>query len=154
MELMLSLPGGLWDRIRSVRERVAEACAELPADVRAAAVMVTSELVENAIKYGVVVQGMDEVMVRFRIDTGRITVEVDNGVATQAAIDRVAEHVEQIRQASCRADLYIARLQELMRCPGAPGGLGLYRIGFEGEFDLSYESDGRTLTVRATRDLP
>lgn len=154
MELTLSLPGGLWDRIRRVRERVAEACAELPADVRAAAVMVTSELVENAIKYGVVVQGLDEVVVRFRIDAGRITVEVENGVAAQAAIDRVAEHVERIRQASCRADLYIARLQELMRSPGATGGLGLYRIGYEGEFDLSCESDGRTLTVCATRELP
>lgn len=154
MDLTLSLPGGLWERIRSVRERVAEACAELPVDVRAAAVMVTSELVENAVKYGVAVPGLDEIVVRFRIGAGHITVEVANGVATRAAYERVAAHIERIRQAPSCAELYIARLQDLMCSPGASGGLGLYRMGFEGEFDLYCECDGQVLTVCATRKLP
>lgn len=154
VELTLNLPGGMWQRIRDVRSRVSEAAAHLPAEVRAAAVMVTGELVENAVKYGVCVPELDDVVVHLAIGEGAVSVEVSNGVASQGAIDEVAARVRRIQEADDRESLYVARLEELLRTPGASGGLGLYRIGFEGRFDLSWEKVGRVLTVRATRALP
>lgn len=153
MELTLSLPGGMWQRIRDVRHRVAEAGAHLSEEVRAAAVMVTGELVENAVKYGACVPELDDVVVRVSIDEARVSVEVSNGVSSGAALDEVEARIERIRTSPSREELYIGRLQELLRAPGATGGLGLYRIGFEGGFELSCERAGQVLTVRATREL-
>lgn len=154
VDLTLNLPGGMWQRIRDVRRRVSEAAAHLPGEIRAAAVMVTGELVENAVKYGACVPELDDVVVRFSTDDARVTITVSNGVASESAMGEVVARIAQINAAADRETLYIARLQDLLRSPGATGGLGLYRIGFEGNFDLACDRDGQVFTVRATRELP
>lgn len=154
MELTFNLPGGMWQRIRDVRRRVEEAGAHLPPEHRAAAVMVTGELVENAVKYGVCVPDLDDVVVRISIDNASVSIDVSNGVASPEAFGEVAGRIRQIQSSADRESLYVARLEELLRTPGSAGGLGLYRIGFEGQFDLSCDHVGQVLTVRATRALP
>ena len=49
--LQLSL-APMWPNVREIRERVGSALQECPPQLRSAAVMTSSELVENAIKYG------------------------------------------------------------------------------------------------------
>jgi hypothetical protein len=154
VELTLNLPGGMWQRIRDVRNRVAEASAHLPVEMRDAAVMVTGELLENAVKYGACVPDSSDIVVRYSIDEGRVSIVVQNGVASRAAFDEVAARIAQIAASEDREALYIARLQEMLRSHSAGGGLGLYRIGFEGRFDLTCECIGQVLTVKATRELP
>jgi hypothetical protein len=154
VELTLSLPGGMWQRIRDVRSRVSEAAAHLSPELRAAAVMVTGELVENAVKYGVCLPDLDDVVLRVSIGEAAVSIEVSSGAASQEAIDEVAARIRRIQSTADRESLYVARLEELLRTPGASGGLGLYRIGFEGRFELSCENVGRVLTVRATRVFP
>lgn len=154
VELTLSLPGDMWKRIRDVRRRISEAGAPLPEEVRAAAVMVTSELVENAVKYGAGVADLDDILVRLSFDEARVSIAVSNGVASPLSAADAVARIEQIKATADRESLYIARLQHLLRSPGAAGGLGLYRIGFEGGFDLSCDLVGQVFTVRATRELP
>jgi hypothetical protein len=144
----------MWQRIRDVRRQVGDACAHLPKEIRDASVMVTGELVENAVKYGACVPELADVVVRFRVDERRVEIVVSNGVATQAALEEVAARIDEIRASESPESIYVARLQELLRSPGARGGLGLYRIGFEGEFALTFDIVGQVLTVRATRELP
>ena len=153
IELALQLPGGIWQRVREVRNRVAEVCAGLPADVRDAAPMVAAELVENAIKYGESVPGCPDINVLVSITDRRITIEVSNGASARGPLDELFERIDQITRSDDRESLYIGRLTEMLATPGAGGKLGLYRIGFEGNFDLECHHADQILTVRATRTL-
>jgi anti-sigma regulatory factor (Ser/Thr protein kinase) len=135
-ELTLSVPGGVWQRVREARGRVAELASGVSEEIRTAAVMVTAELLENAIKYGEAVAGCEDVVVHVTIDPSQVSIEVINGASSR---DQVAE------------PLYISRLEQMLESPGVSGKLGLYRIGFEGNFDLSCRYEFPVLTVRATR---
>lgn len=149
----MSLPGGIWQRVREVRRRVGETARELPPEVRDAAVMVTAELVENAIKYGESVPGCEDVEVYVRIGADRVVIEVHNGVSTAAITAELTERIRQIRESDDREALYVGRLSEMLSEPGQSGKLGLYRIGFEGKFELECQVDEQVLKVRATRVL-
>ena len=50
-------------------------------------------------------------------------------------------------------DQRLKRLQELLSGDAKGSQLGLYRIGHEGEFELSYVFTDNNLTIRATRGL-
>jgi hypothetical protein len=151
VEVRLSLPSDVWQRIREVRSQVAEAFRDLPFEVRTAAQMVTGELVENAVKFGEPVASCPDVRVRAAVEQGRVVVEVSNGVASRASIEHLLLMIQKISKSESRELLYIARLEEMLRSPATRGGLGLYRIGFEGNFDLTCHLDGEILTVRAVR---
>lgn len=153
IELNLSLPGGVWQKVRDVRAQVARAATGLPPEIATAAVMVTAELVENAIKYGESVPGCEDVRVHVSISSTTITIEVANGVTSRSSLDELFERVDQIVQSDDRGGLYIKRLEEMLHSPGISGKLGLFRIGFEGNFELSCRHDGEILTVSATREL-
>jgi anti-sigma regulatory factor (Ser/Thr protein kinase) len=152
VDLSMSVPGGVWQRVREVRRSVEEAGKDLPSELRTAAVMVTSELVENAVKYGESVADCSDIQVRLVISDERITVEVSNGVTSPGELTELFERVRQISESDNKEQLYMARLTELLEQPGTSGKLGLYRIGFEGKFDLESVLEGQTLTVRAQRD--
>jgi hypothetical protein len=152
IDLALSVPGGVWQRVREVRRTVEEAGKDLPDEIRTAAVMVTSELVENAVKYGESVPACPDIQVRVSISDTRIVIEVANGASATDELTELFERVAQIRDSESREQLYMGRLTELLERPGSTGKLGLYRIGFEGKFDLESVLDGQTLIVRATRE--
>ena len=153
IELSFQLPGGIWQRVREVRARVAEVAAGLPAEVRDAAVMVTAELVENAIKYGESVPRCQDVNVLVSIQPDQVVIEVVNGASDASLLTELFERVQQIQTSDDRESLYIGRLSEMLATPGVGGKLGLYRIGFEGNFNLECRHDDQVLTVRATRLL-
>jgi len=149
----MSLPGGIWQRVREVRRRVGEAAHELPPEVRDAAVMVTAELVENAIKYGESVPGCEDVQVHVVLRPELVHIEVHNGVSVPSSADELFERIRQIQESEDREALYINRLSEMLSSPGQSGKLGLYRIGFEGKFELECRVEQQVLKVRATRVL-
>ncbi len=152
IDLALSVPGGVWQRVREVRRTVDEAGKDLPAELRTAAVMVTSELVENAVKYGESVPECPDIQVHVSISDERVAIEVKNGASSADELAELFEGIAQIRAAENAEELYMARLTELLERPGSTGKLGLYRIGFEGKFDLESTLVGQTLTVRANRE--
>ncbi|MCA9627614.1 MAG: hypothetical protein KC766_08115 [Myxococcales bacterium] len=152
-ELDFQIPGRVWEDVREVRSRIADTASGLPRDVAAATVMCASELVENALKYGASVPGQSEIAVRLHVTDDHVTVEVTNGVAAMDRLNDLTARVTQIQQASDRHALYLARLQELLDDPTTSGKLGLYRIGYEGQFDLSCSYADNIVSVRATRGL-
>jgi len=151
VDLRLSLPSDVWQRIRDVRNQVALALRDLPFEVRTAAEMVTGELVENAVKFGESVPSCSDVRVRARVEQGTVVVEVTNGVSSNGSVTELFSMIDKIHKCESRETLYLNRLEEMVRTPGTCGKLGLYRIGFEGNFDLDCSLVGETLTVRAER---
>jgi len=59
--------------------------------------------------------------------------------------------VEQLRNTEDPASLYLERLQQLMQDPNDSGQLGIYRIGFEGRFQLTCDYADEVVHVRGVR---
>lgn len=148
----VSLPH-TWDHVRQIRGRVAEVLKEADSSLRSAAVMVTSELVENAVKYGEAVPAAPRISVALTVNETAIIVKVTNGSPDSSAVAELGRRVDEIMSAPDKSVLYLARLEELMSAPTEAGKLGLYRIAFEGEFDLQLTYREQVVTMTATRKI-
>jgi hypothetical protein len=152
-ELIRDIPIA-WSYIREARRLVQEALSERDAELRDAAGMTISELIENAMKYGESVPAMSGARFRLTVDDGSIEIEVQNGAAADDSLARLTATIEAIAAATdrdAREALYIARLQEMLEDPSSGGRLGLYRIGYEGGFDLGVKCQDQVVTVTARR---
>lgn len=148
----VSLPH-TWDHIRQIRGRVSEALKEAPPDLRSAAVMVTSELVENAVKYGEAVPEAPKITAQLLVTESSIIIKVTNGSADPSAVAALSRRVDEIMSAPDKSVLYLARLEEMMSEPTESGKLGLYRIAFEGQFDMQLSYRDQVVTMTATRKI-
>jgi hypothetical protein len=142
-----------WDHIRQIRSRVAEALKDTDSSLRSAAVMVTSELVENAVKYGEEVPAARHISVSLAMGSNSIVIQVKNGSADANAVDALARRVDEIMSAPDKSVLYLTRLEELLSNPIETGKLGLYRIAFEGQFDIHFSYTNQVVTMMATRNF-
>lgn len=145
-----------WGHIREARKLVQDALAEHDAELRDAAAMTMSELIENAVKYGEPVEGMPGARFTMSIGDESVEIRVQNGSqdsASLAALQRTVDAIAGAVGQEAREALYVARLQQLLEDTGSGGQLGLYRIGFEGQFDLACTREGDVVTVTATRRL-
>ncbi len=141
----------IWSTVRRTRKQIVEELEEYPAKLRTAAAMVASELLENAIKYGEAVPGSPSITFSFSLREGTVRISVTNGTRSGPNVTRLQERIGALNRATDRSSLYLRRLEELLEHPAQNTGLGVYRIGYEGGFDLecSYERD--VMTVTATR---
>jgi len=146
----------LWSTIREIREQVGNALGNLPSEVRQATQMVTSELLENAIKYGESVPTFPQIDLNVNVENNQIRVRVMNGSSQREHVDRLMNRVKEISLAPNKEEPYIRRLEQLLddwTASEKSAGLGIYRIGFEGQFDLECEYESQVLIVTATRGL-
>lgn len=142
------------DLLCDLRHAVEESLQEFPIDMRAATSMVTAELVSNAIKYGVSVPGAPNANITLTVTSRQLQIAVSNGVVSLAGVQELQERLLQINRAESKELLYMDRLQEMLDDPTQTGRLGLYRIGFEGQFELTCTYADTVLTVIATRGIP
>src|SRR5688572_10647211 len=78
-----------WSELSKIREHVALALSGLRQSLRDAAVMVVSELVENAIKYGESIPGAPGIEVSVVRDKARLSVTVVSGTTDEEAARRL-----------------------------------------------------------------
>jgi anti-sigma regulatory factor (Ser/Thr protein kinase) len=142
-----------WSEIGRIREHVALALSGLRPSLRDAAVMVASELVENAIKYGESVPNAPGIEVSVVREHGRLSVTVVNGTKDEEAGRRLRGYTEALAASQDKLGLYVARVQSLADSPEPHSRLGLYRIGMEGSFDLRCSHEDGVLRMTATRSL-
>lgn len=144
----------VWANVRAVRTSVRELLLEYPREFNHAATMVSSELLENAIKYGEEVAGAS--MIQFHLGrlNSMIQVKVVNGSTDSVAVDELMCHVRLVRESIDKGALYQARLEELLMHPHTSAKLGIYRIAHEGRFDIDCTYINEVVTVTATRSLP
>jgi hypothetical protein len=142
----------MWPHVRQIRQQVAAALEPYGPELRSAAVMTASELVENAIKYGENVAAAPSVTFALEATGGRISIRVANGSTNGAGVAELARRVKDMAAAPNKQALYMARLEELLAHSDDSGKLGIYRIGFEGGFDLALDYSNDVVIVTATRN--
>jgi anti-sigma regulatory factor (Ser/Thr protein kinase) len=142
----------MWPNVREIRERVGSALHGCPAQLRSAAIMTSSELVENAIKYGERVPAAQTVTFVLEVTPERLCIRVVNGSTNSVGVAELQRRVQELRCADDKQALYLARLEELLADADESGRLGIYRVGFEGGFDLQLDYTNNVVTVTATRN--
>lgn len=142
-----------WQFVKSVKRMVEETLRDHSDSVRYSAGMVASELVGNAIKYGDRTESAPQAKVQVSVTEALVVIEVSNGVRSPEHLEQVTKRIDQLAGSVSKEEFYLGRLQELLSGSSQGSQLGIYRIGYEGEFDLSYTYTNHVLTIRATRGL-
>ncbi len=140
--------------IRDTRLTIAERLAHLSEEIRLATVMVVSELLENAIKYGDRSPSAPPISLDVAIANGHVRIEMANATSSLEAVTRLADHVDRLTAASDKTVLWLKRVQELGNFPSDHVGLGLYRVAIEGGFTLQWSYERPLVRVVATRSIP
>ncbi|MEM7183422.1 MAG: diguanylate cyclase, partial [Spirochaetota bacterium] len=116
------------------------------------AVMVTTELCENAIKYGVDISEREKMQYTCNLANDTIEIKVKNGLLDRSKFEKIKERIDTINAADDVYELYVNRLQELMSGINSDKSqLGLLRIVYEGKFNLDYDYSDNILTLIAVR---
>lgn len=134
----------VWDEIEIVRNEATIFLTELglgQEKVQAMA-MVVSELLENAIKYGVYHSADDEIAVTVKLDGNLITTEVSNPVDDQVLphLKALDQMIQWIRGYQDPFEAYTQRLKEISKkaLNDEASGLGLVRVAYEGQAILDF----------------
>lgn len=143
----------VWHFVRDVRQHLGESLADQSAALREAAVMVASELVENAIKYGDSVPNARHATIELFVNAEQVQIVVTNGLTSADRALEVAAALDRIADAPDPSVLYVERLQLLLENPNIKGKLGFLRIGLEAGFELESSFDDGVLTITATRGI-
>lgn len=140
-----------WDHIRKIRKQVGEALEGYDPALCSAAMMVASELIENAVKYGEAVSAAPTISMSLALTPDKLVIAVQNGCGDIESVRALERRIREISEAPDKSTLYMARLEELLNDPLESGKLGLYRIAFEGEFDLHFDYTHKVVSIVATR---
>ncbi len=115
--------------------------------------IVSMELFENAIKYGLSTDDATEVSLEISYDN-ELRISVSNGIESIESIQHFIDFLNKIKDAPNLESLYMERLGEIAQNPkSGQSQLGLFRIAYETQFNLKYEIVGKKLTVIATKKI-
>lgn len=144
-----------WEILQSIRDAVQARMRFATHDERDAAVMVASELVENAIKYGQPTDSRGHKNhMTCAVEKRRITIVVSSSLQTESDYQKICRQLESIKAAPDPLQYYAEKVAELLgRKASQSAGLGLCRIVAEGEFDLTAQWADQKLTMTAQRVL-
>lgn len=143
----------VWEMVRKLRLQVDAELADYARELRSAASMTASELVENSIKYGEIVAGAPVIRFSMKVENGTISIQTINGCTDDAGVALLMSRVQETTHSANRAALYIARLEQLVENPSGSARLGVYRIALEGGFDLECTYENHVVTVTASRGV-
>ncbi|MDA3901516.1 MAG: hypothetical protein PF637_13490 [Spirochaetes bacterium] len=159
MSAMVSMSASMpptWSLVKEIRKNSSEYLeSNRESGISSEAViMVVCELVENAVKYGV--RASDGTCLDFSlsISGSQVEINITNGLGVLDDYYSVASAVDAINSSDSREQLYRSRLLQIYHSPVSEKGyLGLYRIAYEGEFDIACHLDGDLLHLRAWREF-
>lgn len=143
----------VWHYVREIRTHVGEALANYPSEVRTAATITAAELLENAIKYGESMTQAPSIQFSLAVNNDELRIETVNGCTNPRGLKELRDRIDELAAARDKVSLYLTRLEELLARPSETGKLGLYRIAFEGEFDVVCTIKDNIVTVTATRKI-
>lgn len=145
-----------WDNIESARIK-AEGFLKsngLEDDVIDAIIMIISELLENAIKYGNFSSGLSEITASITISERDITVEVKSPVKDEddQHFRRLDKMIQWVRGYQNPFEAYIEKIKEISHQPidDTQSGLGIVRIAYEGQSIIDFfVNDNNIISVSA-----
>jgi len=117
-------------------------------------IMVVSELIENAIKYGKFTETNKKIQASIGLNKKTITVEVTSPVGEQNEFhySRLDTTIQWIRGFQNPFEAYVEKLKEISIRPLSDGesGLGIVRIAYEGQSIIDfYVSENNLISVSA-----
>lgn len=120
--------------------------------------MVTTELVENSIKYGSFSREKNKISLTIKNKKNRIFIEVKNPISEKSLshLSKLDSKIQWIRGFQNPFEAYVERLREVSSKTLEEGesGLGLVRIAYEGQSILDfYVDEENNLTVTAEYTL-
>lgn len=126
-----------WSAVELIRSSVSLCIQAVlrDAEVSAQVSMVSAELLENALKHGDATRHP----IRYTLDAtdGEVSVRVENAYSDAHCADELCSRLEAIAQAESPYAAYVAQLAAVVAGgPESEGQLGLFRIAYEGGFDL------------------
>lgn len=145
-----------WNIIQQLRDKLASLVQSYGENLAYACKITSSELVENAVKYGCHIDSQKGIDVSLSVKDNEVRISVVNGIINKADLENVITHIDAINASYNPRQLYVARLKALLDNPEQnQSQLGLYRIAFEGEFRLDYDYDHQlnALTVTARKNI-
>ena len=145
----------IWGTIRQVRGKVGALLTEYPTELRSAAMMTASELLENAVKYGDGVPQAPQIVFTLGLSDGLIRLRTVNGSHDLQNVERLKSRLERLAASKDAAALYLDAIRAMLTpaTQDTGDGLGLYRIVAEGGFAVSCRYVDRVVDVLATRRL-
>jgi hypothetical protein len=142
----------VWSLIPEVKEKIRNIMSGMNSNKIDFTMIVVSELLENAIKYGEMNTRIANISIIFELDQQMVLMSIKNGIGEYQNLDSFLNTMSKIKTTVNKKSLYLERLQEIMRDPSLPGSkLGLYRIVSESEFDLDFHIDEYGLEMLATK---
>ncbi len=143
-----------WASVDSAFALSRTAFAELDPDIADAALMVVSELVENAVKYSVPGGSLS---LRIDVEGARALIEVKNTPRSPDDVGRLEETVHRLHQADSSSSAMRSQIARVSYLRPEESGLGLARVCHEAQAAVDLTVDER-VTVRArvpeVEDLP
>jgi len=142
----------LWGIVKEIRNEVESLLKGKDKELAYAGKMIASELIENAIKYGSAAEQEKGIMFDLHADIKQVVIKVSNEIKFKDDYDNLVTHIDKINSTDDIKGLYVERLKKLMESPKEKSQLGLYRIAYEGKFNLKYEYENNLVTVIAYRN--
>jgi hypothetical protein len=136
--------GPHWDQIEEVRRKTRAFLKNhgLPRELIDALTMVSSELVENGMKYGCFEDPKNGLTFNLNIVEKNVIMEVTHPTSASAAphLRRLDKTIQWIRGFQDPFQAYLEKLKEVARRPITDGesGLGLVRIAYEGKSIIDF----------------
>jgi hypothetical protein len=143
-----------WNAIHEISENIFNSINNIDENVKEETRMTIVELVENAVKYGLAIPGKKGIEFDFKIGKNNIIIKISNRLINKKDGKTVKANIDKIKASGNPMELYIQRLRELLANPiEGVSQLGLYRIAYEGRFNLDYKIDNNILTIIASRTI-
>lgn len=149
-----------WENIEKVREKTEQLLESkgFGNDIKDSIIMIISELLENAIKYGKFTEEHCDINTRVTINERNITIEVQSPVSDEddmhfKRLDRI---IQWVRGYQNPFEAYIAKVKEIALQPISDNqsGLGIVRIAYEGQAVIDfYVSDENVISISAVYHL-
>ena len=146
----------VWDRVASITDEIEDILKSKNIPFVSSAIIVVSELIENAVKYGErgPEKSKSKIQISVSVDENKIKIEASNFIYDPLNINNVIEHIEKIKECGDPSIPYIERLHQLLDAsPSEPTRIGLYRIAYEGKFKIDYKFENNWLVIFAERSF-
>lgn len=145
----------VWEMISKIREDVQNVLKlkHVNSVIMEKADIVCLELLENAVKYGVVTPDCPDVKISFALEGNSLVFYISNGVKIDKRLQYLFDRIDELKNSENVESLYVQRLQEIAKNPKAGSQLGIYRVVYESDFRLDYTLEGKKLTITAQKQI-
>jgi hypothetical protein len=133
-----------WENLESLRENTGKFLNDnsFEKHIVDSLVMTTSELAENAIKYGELEQNKGKIFISIDIYTNEVIIEVKNKIRNydDEELKKLDETIQWIRGFQNQYQAYMEKLKYISakNLKDGESGLGLVRIAYEGQCILDF----------------